>query len=385
MSFLASLGQSLNSLMHPSIQGGENILNNLDQILSGHLGAQPQTQDPTQTTIQDGVSQDQISPTPITVNGVTPPAPAPQEEPTRSLGNISAIQERDQALNNGAGVADHHGMFHTKGTLRDVLGLLGDAFLVQGGRNRIYAPAREQEKASDALAGYTQNPQAYMDAAERVSAIDPEMGLKMATQAQAQQLGQQKNLIDAMRAQQGSRHDAAADYKTGIGLWAQYSGALAKNPKLGQNPQFLQAMQEIKDQYGLGDGYDLPAQGENLDTGLYSGYQFGGTPPPAQIQIPFRERAAAAAEKNAEAHMINARRPPAGRAAPNPTSASIAAPILRKIQDGKPITPGEEEILTRTGYGESLKGRGSTRKSGQSSPPGVAPGQFKVLGSRPSN
>lgn len=381
MSSLASLIASLSNITNPSIKGSDNILNNIDQLLSGNFEAQAQPQTPVQ-----GDPSQAIQGTPITVNGQTStPQPAQEEAPSHSLGNVLAIQERDQAIKNSQDAADHQGMFHTKGTLRDVLGLLGDAFLVQGGRNRIYAPAREQEKASDALAGYTQNPQAYMDAAERVSAIDPEMGLKMATQAQAQQLGQQKNLIDAMRAQQGSRHDAAADYKTGIGLWAQYSGALAKNPKLGQNPQFLQAMQEIKDQYGLGDGYDLPAQGENLDTGLYSGYQFGGTPPPAQIQVPFRERAAAAAEKNAEAHMINARRPPAGRAAPNPTSASIAAPILRKIQNGKPITPGEEEILTRTGYGESLKGRGSTRKSGQSGPPGVAPGQFKVLGSRPSN
>lgn len=59
------------------------------------------------------------------------------------------------------------GMFGTKGTLRDVLGVLGDAFLVQGGEKAIYGPQRQREKAGDAMFGATDNPQ---QAAERLAA-----------------------------------------------------------------------------------------------------------------------------------------------------------------------------------------------------------------------
>lgn len=47
----------------------------------------------------------------------------------------------------------HKGIFGIHGTARNILGVLGDAFLTQAGRNPIYAPARDREKMSDALGG----------------------------------------------------------------------------------------------------------------------------------------------------------------------------------------------------------------------------------------
>src|SRR3546814_16644449 len=68
-------------------------------------------------------------------------------------------------------------MFGLKGTLRDVVGMLGDAFLVQSGNKAVYAPQRQQEKAGDALLGM--GPGQERDAIARVMQVDPEAGMKM--------------------------------------------------------------------------------------------------------------------------------------------------------------------------------------------------------------
>jgi len=54
-----------------------------------------------------------------------------------------------------------------------VLGLVGDAFLVQGGGKAVYAPHRKQEQISDAAAGFTEDP---VSAAERTAGIDLQTG-----------------------------------------------------------------------------------------------------------------------------------------------------------------------------------------------------------------
>lgn len=87
----------------------------------------------------------------------------PEEVP--DLGNTAWAQAALKANQENEKNVQHKGLFGMKGTLRDVLGILGDAFLVQGGRNQIYAPGRSREMAGDAMAGATQAPLA---AAERL-------------------------------------------------------------------------------------------------------------------------------------------------------------------------------------------------------------------------
>ena len=60
----------------------------------------------------------------------------------------------------------HKGMFGIKGTARDILGVLGDAFLTQSGNKQIYRPQREQERQADALASFTDNP---LEAVQRLN------------------------------------------------------------------------------------------------------------------------------------------------------------------------------------------------------------------------
>lgn len=64
-------------------------------------------------------------------------------------------------------IIPREGLLGTKGTLRDVLGTLGDMFLVQSGNRPMYAPMRDREKIGDAMYGFSQNP---VQAIERLAA-----------------------------------------------------------------------------------------------------------------------------------------------------------------------------------------------------------------------
>lgn len=59
---------------------------------------------------------------------------------------------------------DHKGRFGTRGTLRDILGTVGDAFLIQSGNKPMYAPRRAQEQQADAMRGFADNPLKAVDA-----------------------------------------------------------------------------------------------------------------------------------------------------------------------------------------------------------------------------
>lgn len=84
---------------------------------------------------------------------------------------------------------ENKGMFGIKGTFRDILGTLGDAFLVQSGNQRVYAPMRQQEKRSEALQGFAQDPLA---AIERLRGLDPAAAQEMLADFQKQQIAQEE-------------------------------------------------------------------------------------------------------------------------------------------------------------------------------------------------
>lgn len=172
---------------------------------------------------------------------------ADSDTPPLQLGNVSAIQERNDALKNGEAAAEHKGMFGTKGTLRDILGLVGDAFLLQSGNKPIYAPGRQQEKEGDALAGFTQNPQA---AVERLSGVNPAGAIGLQNQTQDNQtkadsvkaMGQYKN--DALHLQKiqklsnlASNLYSSADTPEKIAAVTQRLGMLSQS--LGVSPEDL--------------------------------------------------------------------------------------------------------------------------------------------------
>lgn len=96
-----------------------------------------------------------------------------------------------------------------------------------------------------------------------------------------------------------------------------------------------------------------------------------------QRSLPMRERQLDIAQQNASANTTRANRPPAGRAAPNPTSASIAAPVLDKLKRGQKLTPNETELLDRAGYNIPTQGRGGRQRPSQTN---SAPSRrFRIL------
>lgn len=74
------------------------------------------------------------------------PSPAPVQE--ESIPEIVA---------EGRDPIEHKGLFGVKGTLRNILGLLGDSYLMANGRDPYYSNIRRQELASDQLAGRYQD------------------------------------------------------------------------------------------------------------------------------------------------------------------------------------------------------------------------------------
>lgn len=84
---------------------------------------------------------------------------------------------------------EHKGMFGVKGTFRDILGGLGDAFLASAGQGPMYSKVRANEKLGDAMQG---SPFGSDQMLMAVAQHDPNMAMEMYKQ---QQLGNYRNAM----------------------------------------------------------------------------------------------------------------------------------------------------------------------------------------------
>lgn len=250
------------------------------------------------------------------------------------LGNRSFVEEAADA---SAKYPERKGrLFGAKGTLRDVLGTIGDAFLVQSGNKAVYGPRRDQERASDAMSGFTQNPLA---AIERLAYENPEMAAQVyndymsnqAKQAQVQSVSDNRNSLAS---------DRAYKQKQDFGNYAARLLAKADTPErqaaamrvintraqaLGIDPEELGISQEMSDDERsvLGAGDMTVNQQETLPIRKYQ----------------------------AETGRISATRPRAPQRPTNPTDASMAQPLIQKMGrvGWKGLTPNEQEQLRSLG------------------------------------
>lgn len=84
---------------------------------------------------------------------------------------------------------ENRGMFGLRGTFRDIIGALGDAFLAQGGSPRAYAARRQREREANALRTMTEDPMGAIQALARENPeAAREMYLRHAEQANQQRL-----------------------------------------------------------------------------------------------------------------------------------------------------------------------------------------------------
>lgn len=175
--------------------------------------------------------------------------------------NPGSVARRDIGLESGREASDHRGMFGTKGTLRDILGLVGDAFLIQSGNDPIYKPRRDQERLSDAMAGFTEGGDAALAAIERVAGVNPAAAQAMQEQYQMNQYRTGQNTTAALRAQTGA---SDLNRKTLEQARQEASQAIAGALAVG-TPEALAYAQEIANQ--AAQAYNLTPQELGLPAG----------------------------------------------------------------------------------------------------------------------
>lgn len=303
-----------------------------------------------------------VEPDPIIVDGQRASIdPIARVDPYEDflVNNSQAVEELADNRSINEEVSQHKGLFGVKGTLRDVLGTLGDAFLVQSGNKRIFAPQRERERQGDAMAGFTRDPRA---AAERMAIHNPEMAAQMMARIQAQETARaQASNTAANQLRDDQRADSIAankQYDMFSELFAQTAGSA--NPETYK--RMIPLLNRIKERGGLGDEFIVP---DEYDKDLMTSYQYAGMKSNQQVEVPYKERRANTADRNADTARINATRPRATRSsrAPQPTMSSNIIRIQGKVDRGESLNAGEAATWNKhisSGSGRRRRTRPST-------------------------
>ena len=237
---------------------------------------------------------------------------------TRLLGNTPAIEAAGQAIQRGQEVSDRRGMFGMKGTLRDVLGVLGDAFLMQSGNAPIYAPRRRQEQISDAMAGYADKP---LEAIERVAYYDPEMAAELKKEYEANLLrqAQQQSLQDTRDSQIEDRNYTRL--KDGRAL---VQRILAQPGAFGPDGQLSSAAQRLIATAAQNAGTTIEGLiGADMTPEALRLFGEADMTVNQQRNLPIAQQRADASTSQARSSAIRAARPPAGSRPPQITEAQM--------------------------------------------------------------
>ena len=261
-----------------------------------------------------------------------------------------ATQQQLDAAQPLANLPEHKGrLFGAKGTLRDVLGTLGDAFLVQSGNKAVYGPQRHQEQVSDALTGYSDNP---LDAIKRLNAIDPEYAQQLYQNWQTNNIAFDK--IDATKAAAAAaagNHKATVINQFGTRLGQMLNGA--------KTPQQRAAIMAIAGKQASSMGISLDDLGvgeDDLTPEEQAAFVNGATTVNQQNNLPI-------AQQNADTRRISATKPPAPKNPPRRGYTDVEAEAFDTPADKR--TPEQQAIIKARL--ERGRGRGSGRSSGNRS------------------
>lgn len=92
------------------------------------------------------------------------------------IADVRLNNQFDQSFpQGGISSPQHKGMFGISGTGRDILGVLGDAFLLNSGLKPIYHPQRQSEKIGDAWANIGTDPAAL----QQIASVDADLARKI--------------------------------------------------------------------------------------------------------------------------------------------------------------------------------------------------------------
>lgn len=310
----------------------------------------------------------------ITVNGSAPRAPVVAEPSLNiPLEPLQAKPEQIQAMQPLEGLPKHKGLFGMKGTLRDVIGIIGDSLLVGSGGKAIYAPHKQQERIGDAMVGFAGSPKDQLAAIQRVAVHDQELAQRMLEKYNANQIAQ-----DELEVRRTTSEANAGDKEAKRKKDARTYAAAVMN-RVQNNPALLpQALEIIK----VNTGYDPEDLGitPNMSPEALGLYAAGGMNVAQQELADYRGKALdqrseyqdgmlSVAQQNAQSNRIRANRPPAGRAQPQPTDASMAAPLIQKMGrvGWEGLTKNEQQQLRS--LGRSPDRGGKKNRFGGSPPP----------------
>lgn len=287
----------------------------------------------------------------------------------------------------------HKGMFGVKGTLREVLGLVGDAFLVGAGNKPIYMPQRQREREGDAMAGMTQAPRA---AVERMTAVNPELARQLGNDVATQEVAQ-------MNAERMAEREAAARRAKGIDMLSRAAGSVNNETYLsnGDRIGMREIMQGLVDSYGLGDQYKLP---ETYDENWMRTLQYSGIPAQAQVGAAQRDRGLdqgdrrldqtdsrnavlkeqgdrriAIAAQNAET--ARQRMLKSGGSASGRPRSDTELEFFRALQE----VPANQRTPDENAWIKKYTGQNTGRGGGNSRPSATNRTPIRVLGKRPAN
>lgn len=262
------------------------------------------------------------------------------------------------------------------GTLRNVLGALGDAFLVQAGHAPTYGPRMEQQKIGQAMAGYNPNdPDSVQAAIQRVAATGSPGAAEMADRMQknASEIALRKQLMEQNNAYRQSmtdnRNDNALQRMTPL-IGGMVAGATDKASYTSAYQRAEAIAQRIGPQYhasdfGLVDPQDW-TPGATATAGLTHNNLLVSGDKAAQRQVSMRNTNVNAASR------VQA----AGISAGRPQDAAILQNLIAKQNSGQALTPAEQAAFnhfTQVSKGGRSLPPGLVVGGGAAAPPGGAP------------
>lgn len=210
-------------------------------LLAAITGQEPAASELTPTELE-GIT--------VTAPAKAPPAPSIEQTPSRvpfNYNNQAAAQAVDQAVGGlptprgGSANPGIYGLLPERmqhGTLRNVLGAIGDAFLVQSGNDPTYGPRMDRQRIGQAMAGYDpDDPDTVQAAIQRVAATGSPDSIELADRMQ-------KNFNDIQLRQQtaeqtGIYREGMLDSKQTAALqrYLPYVGGMVGNAKTKEQYQ----------------------------------------------------------------------------------------------------------------------------------------------------
>jgi hypothetical protein len=139
----------------------------------------------------------------------------------------------------------HKGMFGVKGTLRDIIGALGDGILISNGQKPIYSERRKLENERDALQDFKTAPEL---SARRLMEVDPDKGYAMMSDMD-------KRATAKETAQASAKNARLTAQSKGFGILGGLAGTLNKN----NYKQQMAIIRRVADDYGI-ELPDSPAE-----------------------------------------------------------------------------------------------------------------------------